>query len=184
MDNRMQARTLMALLTAWKLNAESEYAANWATLLPKALAGVLASQDTSGAYRFVQVQCGFNKPFMVGLLNDALIKYYTYFNADARILPAIRKSDDYMWAKDWNSAQTAFVYLDGTCPGDDGGPAPDLNNLVANSYGWVFKQTGNAAYRDRGDQIFAGGVAKAWLNGSKQFNQQYTSSFRYLTYRQ
>jgi hypothetical protein len=184
MDNRMQARTLMALLTAWKLHAESQYGADWATLLPKALTGILASQDAAGAYRFMQIQCGNNKPFMVGLLNDALIKYHTYFSADARIQAAIQKSDDYMWANDWNSGEQAFVYLDGHCPGDEGGPAPDLNNLVATSYGWIYRQTGNTLYRDRGDQIFGGAVAKAWINGSKQFNQQYTSSFRYLAYRQ
>jgi hypothetical protein len=184
MDNRMQARLLMAFLTAWRLNAESQHAANWGTLLPKALTAILASQDTSGAYRFVQIQCGHNKPFMVGLLNDAMIKYHAQFNADARILPAIRKSDDYMWSKDWNSVERAFVYLGGSCPGDEGGPSPDLNNLVVNGYAWVYRQTGNAAYRDRADQIFAGAVDKAWLSGSKQFNQEYTSSFRYLAYRQ
>ena len=184
MDNRMQARTLMALLIAWRVHAESEFNANWATLLPKALTDILASQDSSGAYRFVKIQCRYNKPFMVGLLNDALIKYHSSFNADPRILVAIRKSADYMWAKDWNSTEQAFVYLDGPCPGDDGGPKPDLNNLVVAGYGWVYRQTGNAVYRDHADKIFAGGVAKAWINGSKQFNQEYTTSYRYPAYRQ
>lgn len=184
MDNRIQARTLMALLTAWKLKAESQAGANWATLLPKALTDILASQDASGAYRFVHIQCGHNLPFMVGLLNDALIKYHTYFNADARIVVSIQKSVDYMWAKDWISAEQAFVYLDGPCDGMGNGPAPDLNNLLVSGYGWVYRQTGNAAYRDRADQIFAGAVAKAWLDGSKQFNQNYTSSYRYPAYRQ
>jgi len=184
MDNRIQARTLMALLTAWKLKAESQTGANWATLLPKAVTDILASQDTSGAYRFVQVQCGHNLPFMVGLLNDALIKYHTFFNADTRILPAIRKSDDYMWTKDWIPAEHAFVYLDGPCDEAGTDPAPDLNNLIVNGFAWVYKQTGNTVYRDRADEIFAGAVAKGWLNGSKQFNQQYTSSYRYPAYRQ
>jgi hypothetical protein len=38
-------------------------------------------------------------------------------------------------------------------------------------------------YRDRGDQIFAGGVAGAYLAGTKQFNEQYTASYRYPAYR-
>jgi hypothetical protein len=28
--------------------------------------------------------------------------------------------------------------------------------------------------------VFAGAVSGAWLTGSKQFNQQYTASYRYL----
>jgi hypothetical protein len=186
MDNRIQARTLMAFLTAWRINAPSQRGAVWATLLRQAVPAILSSQDASGAYRFTRkdYQCGYNKPFMVGLLNDALIKYYTYFSPDPRIPPAIQKSVDYMWAHDWDSAGQAFIYLDGPCSGADQNPAPDLNNLVVNAYGWIYQRTRNPAYRDKGDQILAGAVTKAWLGGSKQFNQQYTSSFRYLAYRQ
>jgi hypothetical protein len=186
MDNRIQARTLMALLTSWRINAPSQTGSQWATLLPQALTKILATQDAGGAYRFTRTdnQCGHNKPWMVGLLNDALIKYHSYFNADPRIPTAIQKSDDYMWLNDWDNGAKAFVYLDGPCPADEGGPAPDLNNLTVNGFAWIYRQTGNAVYRDRADQIFAGGVANAWLDGSKQFNQQYTSSYRYLAYRQ
>jgi hypothetical protein len=62
--------------------------------------------------------------------------------------------------------------------------SPDLNNLIVSSFGWVYKQTGQSAYRDHGEAIFAGGVTKAWLAGSKQFNESYTSSYHYLRYRQ
>lgn len=186
MDNRIQARVLMAFLTSWRINAASQKGSKWATLLPQALTDILVTQDAEGAYRFTRTdnQCGHNKPWMVGLLNDALIKYHAHFNADARIPTAIQKSADYMWAHDWDSAAQAFVYLDGPCPADDGGPAPDLNNLTVNGFAWTYQRTGNQAYRSRADQIFAGGVANAWLEGSKQFNQNYTSSYRYLSYRQ
>jgi hypothetical protein len=187
MENRIQARTLMAFLTAWKLNAPSPAGASWAALLPQALTRILASQDASGAYRFTAVanQCGYNKPFMVGLLNDAFIKYHTYFSPDARVLPAIQKSVDYMWTSDWNVAGRGFVYLDGPCPGHDElqVPSPDLNNLIVNGYAWVYQQTKTPVYRDRADQIFAGGVDLAWLDGTKQFNQSYSTAFRYLAYR-
>jgi hypothetical protein len=187
MENRMQARTLMAYLTAWKLNAPSPLGAAWATLLPVTLTKILASQDAAGAYRFTRVtnQCGYNKPFMVGLLNDAFIKYHTYFAADARILPAIQKSVDYMWTNDWRPAGRGFVYLDGPCPGYDELQAisPDLNNLIVNGYAWVYQQTKTPAYRDQADQIFAGGVDLSWLAGTKQFNEEYSTSFRYLSYR-
>ena len=188
LENRIQARTLMAFLTAWKLNAPTRTGSNWATLLPTALGRILTSQAPSGAYLFTRMdnQCGYNKPFMVGLLNDAFIKYYTYFNADTRIPGSIQRAVDYMWANDWRAVPRAFVYLGGPCPGHDDGqaPAPDLNNLVVNGFGWTYQQTGNTVYRDRAEQIFAGGVAGAWLNGTKQFNENYTTSFRYLAYRQ
>ena len=61
--------------------------------------------------------------------------------------------------------------------------APDLNNLISAGFGWVYRQTGDAKYRAAGDAIFAGGVTQAYLAGTKQFNESYTSSFRYLGYR-
>jgi hypothetical protein len=187
MDNRMQARTLMAFLTAWKINAPSDHGLVWSSLLSQALTSILASQQPNGAYGFTRAnnQCGYNKPFMVGLLDDALIKYHTAYNADARILPAIQRSVDYMWAHDWDATSRAFVYLDGPCPGTDLNqvPAPDLNNLIVTGYSWLYQQTKDPVYHDRADQIFAGGVEKAYLDGSKQFNQQYTTSFHHLAYR-
>jgi hypothetical protein len=185
MENRIQARTLMAFVTAWRLDAPSQKGSAWPALLRQALTAILSSQDASGAYRFKRSdnQCGHNKPFMVGLLNDALIKYHTYFSSDARIPTAVQRAVDYMWANDWDSAAQAFVYLGGPCSTGGAEPAPDLNHLVVNGFGWTYQRTGNPAYRERGDQVFAGGVAKAWLSGSKQFNQVYTSSFRYLAYR-
>jgi hypothetical protein len=188
MDNRMQARTLLALLSAAKLGAPSQARTAWGSRLSLALTRILASQAADGAYRFTRTnnQCGYNKPFMVGVLNDALIKYSATYSADTRIPGAIQRSVDYMWAKDWNAAGQGFVYLDGPCPEHDErqAPSPDLNNLIVSSFGWVYKQTGQSAYRDRGEAIFAGGVTKAWLAGSKQFNESYTSSYHYRRYRQ
>ena len=188
MDNRIQARTLLAFLTAWKLDAPSKAGAVWKSLLPTTLTKILSSQSADGAYRFTGTknQCGYNKPFMVGLLNDALIKYSAAFSADTRIPGAVQRSVDYMWAKDWNPAARAFIYLDGPCPDHDEkqAPAPDLNNLIVSGFGWVYQQTKQTAYRDHAEAIFAGGVSQAWLAGSKQFNENYTNSFHYLRYRQ
>jgi hypothetical protein len=185
-ENRIEARLLQAFLAAWRTNAPSQKGSNWATLLPKSLTDILATQGADGAYRFTAPnnQCGYNKPFMVGQLHDALIKYYMYFSPDSRIPTAIQKANDYMWTYDWNATAKGFIYLDGPCPGVDGPVAPDLNNLIVNGFAWTFLMTQDATYRDRADQIFAGAVAGAYLVGSKQFNQEYTSSYRYLGYRQ
>jgi len=40
------------------------------------------------------------------------------------------------------------------------------------------------AYRTNGDLIFQQGVQRAYLAGSKQFNENYRDSYRYLSYRQ
>ena len=187
MENRVQARTLTAFVVANRVGApRGDYPADkptWDGLAREALTKILSTQSADGAYRFQQGnQCGHNKPFMVGLLNDALIQYYEKFEADPRILPAVRKSLDYMWANDWREAEQGFVYLGGPCGGDVGPGQPDLNNLISDGFGWVYKQTGDATYRSRGDAVFAGGVNGAYLYGSKQFNEEYTFSYKYPAY--
>lgn len=62
-------------------------------------------------------------------------------------------------------------------------PAPDLNQLIAPAYAWVYQRTGDLSYRDKADAIFAGGVKGAWLDGAKQFNQSYRWSFDYVKWR-
>jgi hypothetical protein len=198
MDNRVQARTLEALLLSWQIGAPSlgipdkqpdgsdwgiPGGNDWPGLLRKALGRILASQSPDGAYRFQQEQCGHNKPFMVGLLNDALIQYHDQFEADPRILPAVKRSLDYLWDRNWNAKAQAFVYLEGPCGDNDLAPAPDLNNLILSGFGWVYRETGDTTYRDRGDAVLAGAVKGAWLAGGKQFNQTYTTSYKYAAFR-
>jgi hypothetical protein len=180
-DNRDQSRVLTALLVARRINAPTAAGNDWAGRARTALSNILRSQSSDGAYRFAQSgQCGYNKPWMVGLLNDALVRYHTSFEADSRIVGAVKRSLDYIWANDWRDAQQSIVYLGGNCGGDSPYTAPDLNNLVSSGFGFVYRQTGDATYRTRGDAVFIGGVNGGWPAGSKQFNQEYTSSYRYL----
>ncbi len=96
----------------------------------------------------------------------------------------MKRAVDYMWTNNWVASAQAFQYLDSTrCQGGDRGPAPDLNLMVASGFGFLYQQTGNAAYRTNGDAVFTGGVNGAYIGGDKQFNQQFTSSYRYLGYR-
>jgi hypothetical protein len=190
MENRMQARVLTSFVLANGLDAPvsdtyGTHGRSWATLARAALTKILASQASDGAYRFTRAnnQCGYNKPFMVGILNDALIRYYARFERDPRIPPAVRRSLDYMWAKNWLPRERAFVYIEGQCHGDGPGAVADLNNLMVNGFAWYAHQSGNAVYRERADRIFEGAVAAGSLAGSKQFNQQYTNAYNYLGYR-
>jgi hypothetical protein len=103
--------------------------------------------------------------------------------ADTRIPPAIKKTLDWMWATQWDASAQAFKYLDQVTSTGGTTPYPDLNGLIVTGYGWYYQYSGNATYKTEGDAILAGGNA-AWLDGYKQFNQTYTQSYRYLSYRQ
>jgi hypothetical protein len=182
-DNRVQARVLEAFLYAKKIGAPSAAGHNWDSLLHTTLDKILATQAADGAYRFANTG-GNVKPFMVGVLNDALIDYYTMYEADPRILSAVKRSLDYLWSKTWDEASQSFKYLESAYGGEPADPAPDLNNLISSGFGWVYKMTGDVTYKERGDKVFAGGVTGAWLAGSKQFNQEYTTSYKYVAFRE
>lgn len=130
-------------------------------------------------------------PFMFGLTAEALIKYYEV-TADKRILPALKIGADAVWEKAWRPAGlylnekgvqvtlAAGFYYDPAYPTN---PAPDLNLLIVPVFGWIYSQTGDKSYIEKGDQIFTGGVDGAWLDEGKQFNQSYRWSMDYLKWR-
>ncbi|HYF48008.1 MAG TPA: hypothetical protein VEJ63_01280 [Planctomycetota bacterium] len=127
-------------------------------------------------------------PFMAGLQAEALILYAEKKNAAARVLPVLSRFADWLWDECWVEKDQAFCYrreepnnpatkpTEGTC---------DLNLLIAHMYAWLYKQTGEPRFRDRGDKVFAGGVKNTWLDrpGGKIFSQNYRSSFNYVRWR-
>ncbi len=117
-------------------------------------------------------------PYRIGLTAEALIKYYER-TQDPRVPPAIQAAMDWLWTNAWMPGSEAFWYDNQ----DTTAAAPDLNLLIAPAYAWLYRQTADPVYRDRGDQIFAGGVTLAWL-GARQFNQNYRWSFDYVKWRQ
>jgi|GEM_PF-795274 len=92
------------------------------------------------------------------------------------------------WTDTGGTGYGAFRYSDRTYTVSGGGqpnPAPDLNLLIAPSYAWLYKHFGDPAYRDRGDLLWAGGVALASLGYSgKIYNQNYRLSFNCVKWRQ
>lgn len=125
-------------------------------------------------------------PFQVAVTSEALIRYNSAIG-DARILPAISRAANWLWENAWDPERKAFVYVycrdASISPECSKGPAPDLNLLIAPLFGWLYHETGAAIWRERGDQIFAQGVSGAWLDGGKQFNQNYRWSFDYIRWR-
>jgi len=181
-EGRIQARTLLSHYLAWMINAVGDQPTNWVSTMATDVTNILSTQQSDGSYRFVEWEMAHSN-YMTGMMHDALIKYYTYVQADPRIPPAIKKTLDWMWATQWDPTVQAFKYLDFVTSTGGTTPYPDLNGLIVTGYGWYYQYSGNATYKTEGDAILAGGNA-AYLDGYKQFNQTYTQSYRYLFYRQ
>lgn len=142
--------------------------------------------DTNPDWQFFQ-------SFMGGLTGSALIAHYQRSleigSPDARVPPALERLGNLLWDRMWvrdvdRTGFGAFKYVEPATTGVGGNsPAPDLNMLIAPLFGWLFHHTGDERWLNRGDEIFAGGVALANLGSGKRFNQNYRASFQYIEWR-
>lgn len=188
-ETRGQARTLQALYLAWRLNAKGPRQLDLPKILDAKLKTVLEIQRPDGSNGW-PATCYESLNFMHGLMNDQLISIYTNYRADTAIVRYVKKNVDYLWKTQWLPRDRAFKYMSGRCKsnaqGEDVGgphPTPDLNMLFVTGFGWIYYMTGDDSYRRAGDQIFEGGVRGAYWTGSKQFNQTFTNSYKYVAYR-
>jgi hypothetical protein len=187
-DVRILARFIHGALLAWRLTPGGDTPAgaqprDWAARLDFLLARARAWQQPNGGYP-VGVTCNTTMNYQVGLLNDALIEVHTYYRADPTIVAQVKRSVDYLWRTQWVPAASAFQYLSGGCANVGGTePTADLTGLMVSAFGWLYRRTGDRSYRFAGDRVFAATVTQAYLVGSKQFNQAYTSSYQYLGWR-
>jgi hypothetical protein len=182
------ARFVLSALLSWRLTPAGvsrpagTSARDWGTYLDYLLTKVYAWQTTDGRYPSLGI-CDGQFNFMVGMLNTSLIKVYEQYRADPAIKSAVQKAGDYMMNTQWNGSVGGFSYANVYCTTGDPTPAPDINGLIVDTFGWLYQQTGNASYRAIGEAAFATSVSTSVLSLDKQFNQQYTDSFRYLGYR-
>ena len=126
---------------------------------------------------FVSKTAPYLQPFMAALTAEALIMWYDK-TKDPRVLPALKTGADWMWEHMWVPKQGYFKYMTG-----DDTPAADLNLLIAPLYGWLYKMTGDAKYRNMGDTIFEWGITTGYLESPKHFIQNYRWSFNYFVWR-
>ena len=133
---------------------------------------------------FISKTAPYVRPFMVGITMQALIQAYDATH-DSRIPNAVKTALDGLWSSMWLPDSQCFKYTNVDTSTGGMSPAPDLNLVIAPAYGWMYYVTGETKYRDRGDQIFAGGVANAqtWLYLGKQFDQNYWWSPAYVAWR-
>jgi len=132
---------------------------------------------------------------MVGLAAEALILYYEEIDQDPRIPAIIKTSADWIWEHAWYASTKRFWYDNSIADSasipsgywasasDPPTGSVDLNNLIAPVFAWLFRMTGDPDYRDHGDDIFSQGSADAFMEGSKQYNQNYRWSFAYVDWR-
>lgn len=144
-------------------------------------------------YRDSDPDWHFCQPFMTGITASALIEYYErqvrLGDPDPRVIPAIERVANFIWSEMWvadvkGTGYGAFKYVQPATNGvGSESPAPDLNLLIAPMFSWLYLQTGDAKWLQRGDDIFAGGVELADLRRVKTFNQSYRSSFDFVKWR-
>lgn len=203
-DNRVQAYYVKTLLDAWAIGAPSlgigapvgiPGGTDWAAELRSALGKILAAQ-TNGAWQSKRAvkdpMLADGKPvvhvFTNGLLCDALARYYDLFEADARIVAAMKTNAAVLWAS-WMPDRKSLPMFTANTTDDklpDGSPAPaagrvaapDLNMIVVRAFSFLYRVTHEQHYRDKAMQIIEGAVEGAWLSPDKQINQSYTSGFR------
>jgi hypothetical protein len=196
-DGRIKAHTLDAFLLAEKIDAPSignstggiPGGNDWDALAHEGLNHILDSQREDGTYRStwdgdlaLDGSGAVVRPFMEGMVNHTLIDYYFSYEKDSRILDAVKENIDAVWNLTWSPTAQAFLYNSKATAMEPGSavPAPDLNNMLVEGFGFVYAMTGDPVYKQRGDAVFAGGVNGAYLYGLKQFNQEYTASDNYL----
>ena len=133
---------------------------------------------------FISDTAKFVYPFMVGLSAEALIDYYEVSH-DPEVPWLLKLAADKMYPNPltWDETSESMMIVEEYNGVVTRGPAPDLNMMIAPLYGWVFQQTGDVKYRNIGDRIFSSGVKRAYLDGGKQFTQNYRWSFKYLEWR-
>lgn len=171
-QSRETAYAILAYLHAEEVGAESR------ARLPVLVGHAFGHLDSWFGSRTAP----YVRPFMVALTAEALIRYHERYS-DPRTVPALVGAADAMWERMWLPQAHAFMYTDRVVPSGGQEPSPDLNLLIAPLYGWLYAQTGEARFAERGDAIFGGGVRGAYLSSPKQFNQNYRWSMRFLEWR-
>jgi len=128
-------------------------------------------------------QGAFTLNYMTGILMEGLILYDRAFG-DARILPAIQKSLNWLWTTQWVPAQQAFQYADVNCGSVGTYPAADLTGLIWPAWGYAEYLTGNATIFTQGQAIFQGfvTVGVSSIPSVKHYDQLFRSSSHYLGY--
>ena len=114
----------------------------------------------SGERRYPQfVGKYYIQPFMVGLTTEALIMWEEK-TGDARVQPAIEAALDWLSTNAWVAEDKAFWYEnyvdDPSQPFPAKAGAPDLNQLIAPAYAWLYTRTCDPKWLERAGPALRG----------------------------
>lgn len=188
MDGRVAARVLSSKFLAIALDAEPYgTVGDWRGAASQDVRDILSIQAPDGAWRYFS-NCGESSNFMSGLIAGALVQYADVTGDEARVREPIRRFANWLWTTQWKPAEEVFNYYSGNCVKDgktigDTFAAPDLNGFYVEMYGWLWRQTKDPVHIQRGDAVLTGLISHSWFAGSKQFNQAFRTSTRYLALR-
>lgn len=123
-------------------------------------------------------------PFMMAITAQALILDWEE-TQDDRCLPALQVLADWMWPLSWDEGRSALRYQINptSTEGYTTDGAPDLNMISAPWMAWLWVQTGDVKYREWFDKLLYGSQ-NAWLDGGKQFDQNYWWAFEGMRWRE
>ncbi len=208
-DDRMRAKILTAAIDAARLDISTQpsdathyytqndgvpYYASFLTpsTLSRWVTDILSTQRANGMFGGAYYGGGQSN-YMVGMLLSALVRYHEEVSPDQRILAAVKKSLDDLWANEWDATERGFQYhsLRGT---DEGGriaatasPQPGLNAFIFLPAAWYYHMTGDTRYSDMGDEMLRGLASpgsRDWWNASgKAFDQAFYRIFNALAWR-
>jgi hypothetical protein len=122
-----------------------------------------------------------SSPWMSGLLLEAIVKYHKLTN-DPLARESILMAVDDLWARyraTGSYAGVSFVYLG--CPAYTDG-VPDLDNLIAQAFGYAYRLTGVEIYKTRGTTLFNTSVNEGYTGTHKHYSQQFRSSGHFPAY--
>lgn len=184
-DARQQARSLTAMLLAWQAGAPNAPSGGWAKALDDGINAILPQQSADGGWRYPVNTCDLALNYMNAMLADAFIRLYDSYRPDPRLYTAIKKTADYLWTQ-WraNDAIPSFNYYEAQCNNQHGNGGPfatqDLTGLFTTTYAWLAKH--DQSYRPKADAVINNTLKGLYPQGSKQFNQAFTYTWRAIGY--
>lgn len=205
-DNRGQHKAMGCVLGALYIAAPSDGAPDmgipggndWRKAADQLLADIISTQNAAGYWRFTgpDSQVWFY-PYQMGLVTNSMIDYWHFVAQDPRIPVTVKKYCDWAWAKARDTRNNGFFYImeDNSSEGEPGPStvgSPDIAMMSLNAYGFMWHVSGNTFYRDCADAMLASAMTGdnsntppgSYLEGYKQFQQNYSFGYRYPFYRQ
>jgi hypothetical protein len=181
-EPRIWARVLDALLLSYKVNAPgSPSEKGWRGPLDKALGDVLAIQRADGSFNTWPDSCTARQLlYQSAMLGHTFARLHAELAPDKRLPTATLRLANYLWVTGWDPVRRAFRYSAKDCEFGGRAVATDLYGLFVTTFGFAGAATGDSASVARSRLVFQELVRSGFPSGSKQFNQEFSTSYRYL----